>query len=108
MESNARKGIESEDNTNLWRLAMEDTTKLVTTESSGNNGKDSRGRFLPGNKLAHGNLWSLAMQKWRREFDACLTSEDFRAVYNVLLKEAKGGDLKAVKMFLSYTIGLPP
>lgn len=73
--------------------------------------RDSRGLFLPGNKVAAGHGGSAkAMAKWRKlAFDAT-TEEDMLSVWGTLIACAKAGEAWAVHEFLDRTHGkvVPP
>jgi hypothetical protein len=67
-----------------------------------------RGRFAPGNRFASGNPNHKRMYKLRR---AMLTAVDDAAMGRItkkLVELAEAGDLEAVKILLTYTVGRPP
>jgi hypothetical protein len=73
--------------------------------------RDSRGLFLPGNKVAVGHGGSAqAMAKWRKLAFSATTEEDMLAVWGTLIACAKAGEAWAVHEFLDRTHGkvVPP
>lgn len=70
-------------------------------------GRDTRGRFTKGNKGGTGNPFARQIAGFRTALVSAATDEDFADLARMLLAKAKGGDLAAVKLFLSYTIGKP-
>ncbi len=71
------------------------------------NGRDSEGKFLPGNKIAKGNPLAKRVQKLRSALLQAVTPKDIRAVTQVLLRQAKAGDLAACRELLDRVLGKP-
>jgi hypothetical protein len=69
--------------------------------------RDAKGRFAKGNKGGTGNPFARQIASFRAALVNTATDEDFEAIAHVLLLKAKSGDLAAIKLFLSYTIGKP-
>jgi hypothetical protein len=74
---------------------------------NGAGGRDAKGRFAPGNAGGPGNPFARRTAELRREFLAEATGEDLRAVCRALLERAKGGDVAAAKLAMSYLVGKP-
>jgi hypothetical protein len=74
---------------------------------NGTGGRDAKGRFAPGNAGGPGNPFARRTAELRREFLAEATGEGLRAVCRALLERAKGGDVAAAKLALSYLVGKP-
>jgi len=76
---------------------------------SGANGehRDARGRFLPGNSGGPGNPHARATSRLRARLLARVSDADFDAVIDALVRQAKAGDLAAVRELLDRTIGRP-
>ena len=70
-------------------------------------GRDHKGRFAPGNKLAVGNPFARQVAALRTAFVKGVTAEDIAAIASALLAKAKEGDVAAAKLVLAYTIGKP-
>lgn len=80
---------------------------MARTVSDGDSGRDSRGRFAPGNRAGKGNPNYLRTQRYRQALDAALSEKDLRAVMRGLLKAARAGDVAAARLLLHYSIGRP-
>ena len=61
--------------------------------------------FQPGNQAAKGRKNPLF--RLRQVVRTATKASDVRAVFLQLAKKAKGGDMQACKLFLSYAIGEP-
>lgn len=71
-------------------------------------GKDARGRFLPGHKFAKGgNHRSNRIKILRDLVLDTVTEQDIQEVIAVLREQALKGDVQAAKLFLAYAIGQP-
>lgn len=72
-------------------------------------GRDALGRFVPGNQAAAGHPRPFAAQAaaLRKAFVEAVTPEDLAAVAHKLISKAKAGDLGAIKLLLSWTLGKP-
>jgi len=75
---------------------------------TGDNGRDTTGRFRPGNKLAKGNPFAKRVQKIRAALLSRLTVDDAKEIADVLIRQAKSGDLAAIKELLDRAIGKAP
>jgi hypothetical protein len=69
--------------------------------------RQANGRFGMGNKGGPGNPYNGTVQKLRAAMVSAVSEEDIRAVIGKVLDQAKEGNLAAVKLLLSYTIGQP-
>ena len=70
-------------------------------------GRDGKGRFTAGNKLAKGNPHAKRVAALRSALLDAVTEEDMRAVIAKLVEMAKGGDVHAIKELLNRTLGKP-
>lgn len=75
---------------------------------TGDNGRDTTGRFRLGNKLAKGNPFARRVQKIRAALLSRLTVDDAKEIADVLIREAKAGDLMAIRELLDRCIGKAP
>ncbi len=73
----------------------------------GKRGRDSNGRFAKGNRLGQGNPLAGRAAKLRSELLRSVSEGDVKAVVKGLLAAARGGDVPAAKLVLSYTVGQP-
>jgi hypothetical protein len=87
------------------RLGAAFAEPAASPENGG--GRDAKGRFAPGNAGGPGNPFARRTAELRREFLAEASGEDLRAVCRALLERAKGGDVAAAKLALSYLVGKP-
>jgi len=70
-------------------------------------GRDPKGRFQPGNRCGRGSPLAGQVAKLRAALLKGVTAADMRDVIAALLVKAKAGDVAAVRVVLSYTIGEP-
>src|SRR5436190_17494002 len=70
-------------------------------------GRGSDGRFVKNNKGGPGNPFNRQVAALRRALLNRITAEDIEEVLAILLIKAKSGDLAAIKLLLSYTLGKP-
>ena len=73
----------------------------------GQNGRDGRGRFTPGNKGGPGNPFARRTARLRSLLLEAVTDEDMQLMAQKLVEQAKAGDLAAMKLLFSYVIGKP-
>ena len=78
-----------------------------TPSQNGENGRDSRGRFAPGNSGGPGNATARKAATFRAKLFDAVSVGDFAAIVARLLQEAKGGESWAVKLTLEYLVGPP-
>ena len=71
------------------------------------NGRDPRGWFSKGNKIAAGNPMNVRMRELRRTLLDCATETDVRDLYASLMESARAGDTAAAKVLLDYLCGRP-
>lgn len=71
------------------------------------NGRDTRGRFTKGNRGGPGNPFARRLAHFRSLLLDCVTNDDIRQIMQKLLELARGGDLAAIKLLLTYAVGQP-
>ena len=71
------------------------------------NGRDSRGLFATGNKIAAGNPMNVRMREFRTKFVNCATDADIEEIFRSLLESVRAGDTAAAKIMLEYLFGKP-
>jgi hypothetical protein len=71
------------------------------------NGRDSAGRFAPGNSVGRGNPHARHVAKLRSALMKAVTPEDIIAIVTKMVELAKDGDLVAAKEVLTRTLGKP-
>ena len=75
---------------------------------TGFDGRNGRGLFAPGNKIAKGNLLARRMAELRRLALETETPEQVSRVFVKLRELALEGDVAAARTYLTFTIGRPP
>jgi hypothetical protein len=70
-------------------------------------GRDSRGRFAPGNLGGPGNPYNRRVAELRRILLEEVSDDAMRVIIQVLLFKAQTGDLAAIKLVLQYVLGKP-
>jgi hypothetical protein len=69
--------------------------------------RDAHGRFGQGNRGGPGNPFARQVAALHAGLLARLTPEDLGDIAEALVREAKGGNVAAAKLLLSYTLGKP-
>jgi hypothetical protein len=80
---------------------MSDTNGSTTT------GRDPRGWFAKGNKIAAGNPMNLRMRELKQALLDCATEADIRDLYASLMESARAGDTAATRLLFEYLCGRP-
>ena len=70
-------------------------------------GRDARGRFTAGNRVACGNPFARRVAALRSALLEVATPERVRELAERLFQLARGGDMAAAKLLLCYTVGRP-
>jgi hypothetical protein len=81
---------------------------MAENRNGASDGRDERGYFLPGNKIAKGNPHAKRMFQLRKELLDAIPEGTFREVTTKLCELAKGGDLAAIKLLFDHAMGRPP
>jgi hypothetical protein len=84
-----------------------DNGKVPQPSTNGRNGRDTKGRFARGNKGGPGNPFARRVASFRAAVCQEATADDFRELARLLVMMAKGGDLAAMKLLFTYTVGRP-
>ena len=71
------------------------------------NGRDSGGRFAPGNKAGRGNPNNAKAQRLRNALLAAVSTRDVRAIISKMIEQAREGDTTAAKVLLDRLLGTP-
>jgi hypothetical protein len=83
----------------------------ATTTTNGKeqhtNGRDARGRFIPGNKGGPGNPFARKVAELRKTLVNFVTEDDMKHIAFVLKMKAEAGDIDAMKLLCQYVIGKP-
>jgi hypothetical protein len=79
----------------------------MSDTNGSNTGRDPRGWFAKGNRIAAGNPMNVRMRELRQALLNCATEVDIRDLYASLMESARGGDTAAAKVLLEYLCGRP-
>jgi hypothetical protein len=80
-------------------------SKMPTAK--GNNGRDDRGRFLPGNPGGPGNPLAARVSKLRSALLNAVTEDDVKEIVRKLVSLAKSGDTVAARILFDRVLGRP-
>jgi hypothetical protein len=75
--------------------------------ANGHDGRGPRGRFGPGNKFGHGNPFNRQLAKIRTALVNALNAGEMKRLVRLLLTMGEQGNLDALRLLLSYTVGPP-
>jgi hypothetical protein len=76
-------------------------------QAGASSGRDSKGRFTRGNKGGPGSPFNRRVAALRQLLLERVSDDDLAAIVDRLVQQAREGDLAAVKLVLSYTVGKP-
>ena len=79
----------------------------MAPSQNGSNGRDSKGRFAPGNAGGPGNPRAVQREAWIKALTKAVTPEDIGKVVKVLVKAALAGEKWAIPELLNRTVGKP-
>lgn len=88
-------------------LAIESKSNTAPAAASTPSGRGNDGRFAKNNAGGPGNPFNRQVAALRKALLNRVTAEDIEEVLAILMIKAKSGDLAAIKLLLSYTIGKP-
>src|SRR4051812_47398225 len=69
--------------------------------------RDEKGRFRKGNRGGPGNPYTRQTPRLRQAALEAVSEDDIHEIFNVLKDRARQGDVSAIKLLLSYSIGKP-
>ena len=72
---------------------------------SESNGRDSAGRFAPGNSASNGNPHARRVGQLRSAMLAAVSEDDVRDVIKAMIKKAVDGDTAAARILLDRCLG---
>jgi hypothetical protein len=82
-------------------------TPQADTNAEPPNGRDSKGRFAPGNSGGPGNPFARQTAQLRAALIQRVTKEDMERIADDLVFMATNGNLAAIKLLFQYVIGKP-
>jgi hypothetical protein len=84
-----------------------DAAAQARTNAEPSNGRDSKGRFAPGNSGGPGNPFARQTAQLRSALVQRVTREDMERIADDLVFMATNGNLAAIKLLFQYVIGRP-
>src|ERR1043166_1097125 len=82
-------------------------TEPTATTNPGTPERDEKGRFQKGNRGGPGNPFTRQTAKLRQAALNAVSEEEIQEIIAVLKARAKQGDVAAIKLLLSYSVGKP-
>jgi hypothetical protein len=79
----------------------------IPVAQASESGRDERGRFTRNNAGGPGNPFARQVARLRQELLNCVTEDDMAAIAAKLIELARDGNLQAIKLLFSYTLGKP-
>ncbi len=79
----------------------------ASPSSNGSNGRRENGTFAPGYKGGPGNPYAARVGQLRSMLIQAVGDNDFKDIIAALLKQAKDGDLPAIREVLDRLLGKP-
>src|ERR1043165_4126263 len=86
--------------------SLHESTSTETTAASAPD-RDEKGRFQKGNRGGPGNPFTRQTAKLRQAALNAVSEDDIQEIIAVLKARAKQGDVAAIKLLLSYSVGKP-
>jgi hypothetical protein len=80
---------------------------MKTPTANGGNGRDDRGRFLPGNPGGPGNPLAVRVSRLRSALLNAVTEDDVKEIVRKLVSLAKDGDTVAARILFDRVLGRP-
>ena len=75
--------------------------------TNGTNGRTSNGQFSKGNKFGQGNPYARHVARLRASLIESVGDDGLADIVQGMVIAAKGGDVAAAKLLLSYLLGKP-
>ena len=80
---------------------------MTIPSTNGSNGRKSNGRFAKCNKLGTGNPYARRVARLRSALLDAVGEDGLKDIVRGMVTAAKGGDVAAAKLLLSYLLGKP-
>jgi hypothetical protein len=80
---------------------------MSSPSANGTNGRKSNGQFAKGNPGGPGNPYARRVARLRATLLDAVGEVGIAEIVQKLVSAAKGGDVQAAKLVLSYTLGKP-
>ena len=78
-----------------------------TPSLTGDNGRDARGRFAPGNRASRGNPHAKRVHRFKSLLLKAVTDADLRRIARMLVERATNGDVRAAVALFDRLFGKP-
>ena len=80
---------------------------MTTRSTNGTNGRNSNGQFAKGNPGGPGNPYARHVARLRASLIEAVGDDGLKDIVQGMVTAAKGGDVAAAKLLLSYLLGKP-
>jgi hypothetical protein len=80
---------------------------MKSPSTNGNNGRNTNGQFAKGNKHGTGNPYARRVAQLRSTLLDAVGENGLADIVQGMVSAAKGGDVAAAKLLLSYLLGKP-
>jgi hypothetical protein len=80
---------------------------MKSPSTNGNNGRNTNGQFVKGNKHGTGNPYARRVARLRSTLLESVGEIGLSDIVQGMVTAAKGGDVAAAKLLLSYLLGKP-
>lgn len=78
-----------------------------STNGANGEARDAQGRYMAGNPGGPGNPYARRVARLRSLLLETVTEEDLRQIIEALVRQAKAGDMAAVRELLTRCLGTP-
>ncbi len=80
---------------------------MIEQSTNGTNGRNSNGQFAKGNPGGPGNPYARHVARLRASLIEAVGDDGLKDIVQGMVTAAKGGDVAAAKLLLSYLLGKP-
>jgi len=80
---------------------------MIEQSANGTNGRNSNGQFAKGNPGGPGNPYARHVARLRASLIEAVGDDGLKDIVQGMVTAAKGGDVAAAKLLLSYLLGKP-
>ena len=80
---------------------------MIEQSTNGTNGRKSNGQFAKGNPGGPGNPYARHVARLRASLIEAVGDDGLKEIVQGMVTAAKGGDVAAAKLLLSYLLGKP-
>ena len=80
---------------------------MIEQSTNGSSGRNSKGQFAKGNPGGPGNPYARHVARLRASLIEAVGDDGLKDIVQGMVTAAKGGDVAAAKLLLSYLLGKP-